>query len=523
MQSVPTKAQADQEVCAVAKRNAKLDDWEVSLVKAMLATGKYRKQEIHSYFSRQGRTINQARISQIASGVIQGDVPAATDAQLSAFLANYDDPAVARRKFLEEDPLHPSAAKMILHAQDGTTPTIGIEENDWTEFKETFGWNSRAAYARTIAAFANNRGGYLVFGVHDESKHIVGLSSDSFKRMDPAVISQYLNQHFAPAIRWQMETVDIFGKSVGLIYVWQAENRPVICTQNHDPLKSADIYYRYVGYSSRINTAELLTILSERDDKIERKWMETMRHIRHIGIDNTAVLDTSNGVVKGPGGSFVIDEALLPKLKFIREGHFSEDSGAPALKLVGEVEPIRGAVGTETGPMGQVPLSDRELIAAFIEQREVHNPKAYIRQLCHVQPKWMPLYYYMSSAKIGPEEAIAILEEEPTSYPARKTAQIDRLRAGQCPVKPSTHVHRKARERLLNKESFDTSDPHDAKKLLVAIQTLSRDEIDQTHIFPLLRECFDKHYGGENSGLTGDIRHAATQLDCELWKPREES
>jgi hypothetical protein len=57
-----------------------LEEWEVSLVMAMLATKRWSKQEIHAHFSHPARPINQARISQIASGIVQvGKVKSFTD------------------------------------------------------------------------------------------------------------------------------------------------------------------------------------------------------------------------------------------------------------------------------------------------------------------------------------------------------------------------------------------------------------------------------------------------------------
>jgi hypothetical protein len=62
-----------------------LEDWEVSLVKAMLAK-KFVPQDIQAYFSRPTRSINHARISEIRDGAKHNAVKAAFDAELDAFL-----------------------------------------------------------------------------------------------------------------------------------------------------------------------------------------------------------------------------------------------------------------------------------------------------------------------------------------------------------------------------------------------------------------------------------------------------
>lgn len=43
-------------------------------------------------------------------------------------------------------------------------------ESGWLEFKESFNWNSKDRYAKSIASFANNKGGYIVFGIKDKPR-----------------------------------------------------------------------------------------------------------------------------------------------------------------------------------------------------------------------------------------------------------------------------------------------------------------------------------------------------------------
>ena len=65
------------------------------------------------------------------------------------------------------------------------------------EYKENFDWQnkeSRARYAKTIAGFANNKGGILVFGVTDKPRQIVGLSNvqkSAFEKIDESVIERF--------------------------------------------------------------------------------------------------------------------------------------------------------------------------------------------------------------------------------------------------------------------------------------------------------------------------------------------
>jgi hypothetical protein len=47
------------------EKQPQLAEWQVAIIRAMLAAGKFKKQEIVAYFSRPDRSINQGRISEI--------------------------------------------------------------------------------------------------------------------------------------------------------------------------------------------------------------------------------------------------------------------------------------------------------------------------------------------------------------------------------------------------------------------------------------------------------------------------
>lgn len=75
------------------------------------------------------------------------------------------------------------------------------------EYKESFNLNGLAEYFRDFAAFANNSGGYIIFGVADKPRKLKGLSArslDQFTKIDEEKISGFLNEHFAPYIDWEM-------------------------------------------------------------------------------------------------------------------------------------------------------------------------------------------------------------------------------------------------------------------------------------------------------------------------------
>jgi hypothetical protein len=142
-------------------------------------------------------------------------------------------------------------------------------------------------------------------------------------------------------------------------------------------IAKGDIYYRYPGQTTRIGYTELDAIIRGREEAIQRRWQAMIDRMRDIGIENAAVLDTVSGRVEGAHGSFFIDENLLSKVSFVREGQFSETSGQPALRIVGDVKPIdRGLIQ----PVKEIKsdLFEDDLLEDFLRS-DVSGKRASIR------------------------------------------------------------------------------------------------------------------------------------------------
>ena len=70
--------------------------------------------------------------------------------------------------------------------------------------------------------------------------------------------------------------------------------------------------------------------------------MRYFQKIAKVGISNIGVIDTIKGEVVGPGGSLLISEDLLDKIKFIKNGTFSKTDDEPIYRLIGDVKVING-------------------------------------------------------------------------------------------------------------------------------------------------------------------------------------
>ena len=76
----------------VRRRGKRLERWEIALVKAMVADGRWpNDQDILAYFTRPTRSINHRAISEIRTGAKHAAVKAASSDDLDSFLATWPD------------------------------------------------------------------------------------------------------------------------------------------------------------------------------------------------------------------------------------------------------------------------------------------------------------------------------------------------------------------------------------------------------------------------------------------------
>ena len=293
---------------------------------------------------------------------------------------------------------------------------VASRENRRLEYKETFNWGSRAKYAKTMAAFANTAGGFIVFGVRDSPRDVVGMRTDRFETLEPAQVTEYLNSVLAPELAWEPFSIELAGFELGVIAVDEATAKPVVCTRDAgQELREAEIYYRYRGRSQRIRYPELQRMIA---DGQRRERMALLGHLRRIvraGPENVGVLDLVNGELAGHRGSLLISQELLREIQFIREGRFAEadDAGTPTLRVLGDVEVVPSGsllpVRTVRTPMA---IGQRELMLGFLRQERPREPIEYLKQACRENSANMPVYHYARAAGLGLDQLRALVVGE---------------------------------------------------------------------------------------------------------------
>jgi len=232
--------------------------------------------------------------------------------------------------------------KNIFTLQTGK-PYLKTRESSTVEFKESFNFAGMAGYAKDFAAFANHSGGYIVFGVTNHPRIPIGLQNDRFENIDEARLTEVVNEYFSPAIEWTRDIYIWNKKRFGIIYVCESNNKPVIAIKDggrNQEIKGGEIYYRYTARTEKIRYAELKEIIDNKIRNERNAWQNLFRRIAKIGPENAAILDTLGGKIESGDRTILIDDELVPTLKFIREGEFDEKKGAITLRLIGDVHPV---------------------------------------------------------------------------------------------------------------------------------------------------------------------------------------
>ena len=396
---------------------------------------------------------------------------------------------------------------------------LAKSEDDTIEYKQSFSFDEQTM--KTCAAFANNRGGYIVFGIKDASRKLIGLNEKqlrNFDRLDVAKLSQKLDSKFRPSIRISKRTHRLQDLQFGVIFVNQCENKPVIATVGSGVIQDGAIYYSYGARRERIKYAELKAILEQTERRNLAKFFQHVDMVAKFGIDNTAIMNTDTGDVVGPAiGRFVIGADLVNQLKFIKEGEFQETAGAPTLKLVGTLETELGEEYVDR----PTHISGDDIYREFLDQRQVYDPREYIRAIVEQSTPYTPIYYYARQAHLTVKDLKQYISQQESWRPKTVERLLERI-SNESRLEETMKETGSSAYRLRAKyaDLFKSRSPipivaEEIPHIIYAVRTISIGELNKVHVLEVLKRLFDKFHGLD-SNHRSNLRKAICHIDYLL-------
>ncbi|GFZ94183.1 AlbA family DNA-binding domain-containing protein [Sphingobium fuliginis] len=514
----------------MAKRS--ITNEEIALIKAMRNRG-MRNSAIQFYFNRPDRQVNSGRITNIADGSYSDSaaISAADDATLDTFLGGFQQVSATMSAVPTAAPSPPRGPLdpvtiTALFAQDADgTWRFSPGETDEHECKASFRLRNPHVWLRAIAALANNRGGYILFGVHDKdtaqtdgvdkSFAVLGLTGTEFANLDPADLTSHVKAKLDPTPRVRSTVIDFGGKAVGILHVEQHPSRPVIVTKQEGDIREGDIFFRYPGQSSRIKYGDLRTMLDERDAMARQQILPMVEKLLQRGPDRILLADLDEGVLDDGKRPITIDKTLLDQLSFVREGEFSEVEGAPTLRLIGEV---RATGDDRIGSRGVV--TEVNLLKNFLKQETLFRPVEYIRfavEASHAE--WLPIFYFAQQSQFDRADLAAFIDRLGGTA---KRREMFTKRATGAKMALTVPVGTPA-ALLMQIVAGDLPEPtngKDATNVALAMCGLtSLPDIERVTILAMLERCYDLAQVEAKSGVISTIRRAACRIDELLFAP----
>ncbi|WP_316203627.1 ATP-binding protein [Bradyrhizobium sp. SZCCHNS3051] len=494
-----------------------LTDTEIAIVKAMLRKG-WRNDVIHFYFNKPDRLISSGRIAQIKKGKYGASVEEALPEELEAFLSAYKDPGA--KKPPAPSPVDLRILRSMFIREAGVWRLAG-GETDRTECKAGFRLQPEDRFSkalRAIAGLANNKGGHLLFGVTDATFQADGLSDDVFAKSDISLLNRVLVGALDPVPHVTKGLIELGGKQVGVLYVEKHDHGPVIAIKNvGQDVKEGGVYFRYVGETRLIKPGELRQIIAARE---QRAVAEFSARMNRVAIGKEATIDLDSGEVAGTSGRFLIDKSLLTSIQFVREGEFDEKKGAPALRLIGDVEPV-SEVERERTKVIRENVTPDAVVRNFLRTEKVAEPMQYIHFQAHSQRKWFPVWFYIDQTRSTAAEIAEDLRKQVATYPSSRNALVDRLSGKESAFRQSTGKAEALRVKLARGEIKAPADTVEDALFAGAVQALSTTvkPKDLESIRKMLLVSLDRAQDSNprSGSRRGAIYRAACRLDELLY------
>ena len=197
------------------------------------------------------------------------------------------------------------------------------EEDNFVDYKRTIDITSDKFWlelTKDVSAFANTLGGYLVFGIDDEKKSIVGISNavaDVIR--DVTKIQQKLNRHLEPHVSKLRSKVYRFGrKSVGFILIPQSKGRTHCVSENASftqlsgeakvVLRQGTFYVRRSGGNHLGDSRDLDEVIERRIDQFRESLLNKVAKVVNSPVSSDVYI-LSKDPNDATGERFVIEDS----------------------------------------------------------------------------------------------------------------------------------------------------------------------------------------------------------------------
>jgi hypothetical protein len=494
-------------------RSRSITDREISIIKAMLTRG-MRNRDIQFYFNRQDRPVNSGRITGIKSGTYGPEVPAADDATLDDYLEEFTPGEVGvtlvRERAANKRPTLAELAQGRFSQSKVGHWVLTEGETADQECKEACDPKKLSPIIRAVAGLANNKGGFLFVGVKNDGLEVVGMADKSFTEMDVATLTNKLKHHVTPTPSFTKFDIDVGGHRVGVVAVDQHRHRPVVVCRDGEGLEDGSILFRYPGQTSRIKFGDLFSLLNDRDKAVRQELLSSASRLSEIGPEKALILDTASGTIDVGQNTVVIDEDLANRLEFIREGEFQEKDGAPTLRLIGDVQPVKFD-GKVVERVELRALTPEMVLRAYLRRESVKGPLEYVKLSALIQRQWLPLFYFVWLSGGGNDAAIAMLKKTQAAYTPSKQSALDRLQGKKSAYVPLSGLALPVGEELKAGKIDGILDRHSPVLVGRAIQGMEDDTADFAALLKILDAMHEA--ASANSVLRGAVYRAASRLD----------
>ncbi len=136
---------------------------------------------------------------------------------------------------------------------------LNQEENPKLDFKADLHIemeSDKKELAKDVIAMANSRGGrgYIVYGVEDKSKQVIGIDVEKFSEEQ---IQQILYNRANPPVSISVQTLKYEGKNVAVLTIYKSNQRP------HQMIQNGAFYIRRGSTTDVAHRGEIATMLQQ--------------------------------------------------------------------------------------------------------------------------------------------------------------------------------------------------------------------------------------------------------------------